>query len=198
MSATRKSNSLSSLSTRESGNALVEFALVAMIMVTIVCALIDFSRAIYQKQVLAHLSREGSNLASRGTSLTDAAQAVVNGSTPLDLGGANGRVIVSQVQNNLGSKGTSVCQVMDQVTLGGLTSATSKIGTKRGNTTPGDKTSNPATLPQPCTNSNTTSFPQPNLSVYTTEVFYKYQPVTPIGTLIGAAIPSTLYDAAYF
>jgi Flp pilus assembly protein TadG len=169
---------------RESGQALLEFALVALILIAMVFGIIDFSRAIYQKQVISHLTREGSNLASRSTSttpLSDAALAVVNGATPLNLN-TNGYVIVSSVENNNGT-----CQITDQVAMGG-NSAGSKIGTK-GSTSP--------TLPQPCSN-NGTGLPQKGQTMYVTEVFYTYQPVTPVGSILNIVMPSQLYDVAYF
>ena len=39
---------------------------------------------------------------------------------------------------------------------------------------------------------------QPGKTVYITEVFYSYQPITPIGSLLGIVMPSTLYEVAYF
>jgi hypothetical protein len=45
---------------------------------------IDFGRTIHDVQVIAGLSRQGSNLASRGTSLSDSATAVVEGDSSLN------------------------------------------------------------------------------------------------------------------
>jgi Flp pilus assembly protein TadG len=164
--------------------AVVEFACVAMMLITMVFGIIDFSRAIYEKQVITHLTREGSNLASRYTSstnLSSAAQAVIDGSTPLDLN-SNGYVIVTAVTNNGGA-----CQISEQVSMGGK-ATTSRIGK------PGDRELN---LPQPCSTTGT-GIPQLGQTVYATEVFYTYQPLTPVGSLLQIAMPTTLYDVAYF
>jgi len=67
------------ISAAESGQAAVEFALIAGLMLILFCMLVDFSRAIHDVQVMASLSREGSNLASRGTTLSASANAVVAG-----------------------------------------------------------------------------------------------------------------------
>jgi Flp pilus assembly protein TadG len=159
----------------ESGQALVEFAMVGLFLLTTAFGLIDFGRAIYDKEVMTNLTREGSNLASRGTSLTDTATAVVTGSAPLNLT-SNGRVIVTAVTNVAGA-----FVVTGQVSQGGIT-VTSHVGTT---------VSGPATIP-------TAAQPQLGQTVYVTEVYYSYAPITPVGTLLSLAMPSTLYDVAYF
>jgi Flp pilus assembly protein TadG len=158
----------------ESGQAIVEFAICALLLFTLAFGLVDFGRAIYQKEVITNLTREGSNLASRGTSLNDAATAVVNGANPLNLS-TSGYVIITSVVNNSGTY-----NITGQVSQGGI-SARSKVGTGVGNN---------AVLPAGAVASGQT--------VYVTEVFCSYQAVTPIGKLLGFTLPSTLYDVAYF
>jgi Flp pilus assembly protein TadG len=162
-------------SARSRGQALVEFAAVVMLMVVLAFGMIDFGRAIYQKQVMTNLTREGSNLASRSTSLGDAATAVIQGAAPLDMN-ANGRVIVTAISND-----GRVCRITEQVSVGGI-SASSRMG---------QKSNSPVTCPS-------ASIPQPNQTAYVTEVFYSYQPLTPVGDLLKVVMPSTLYDVAYF
>ena len=55
------------LTVEESGQALVEISVVLLMLVVFVFAIIDYSRAIYDTQVIKNLSGEGSSLASRGT-----------------------------------------------------------------------------------------------------------------------------------
>lgn len=156
-----------------SGQALAEFALAALLMIMLIFGLIDFSRAIYEKQVMTHLTREGSNLASRGTDLGTTANAVVQGSAPLNLT-QNGRVIVTTIYND-----GSGCRIKGQVSQGGLT-ASSKFGNTVGSATA-------------CVSANI-QMPPPNQTLFATEVFYTYKPVTPVGKML----PQTLYDVAYF
>ena len=159
----------------DSGQALVEFAISATMMLILVFGLIDFSRATYIEQVITNLTGEGSSMASRGTSLAGTAAAIVAASD-LNLN-KSGQVIVSSVFNN-----NNKIQLTAQVSQGGL-GATSLIGSVIGG---------PASLPA-------TVVPQLNQTVYVTEVFYKYQPITPIGSLLTKVVlPKKLYDVAYY
>ena len=161
----------------ESGQALVEFAAVGFLLLMLVFGLIDFSRAIYDQQVMKGLTRQGSNLASRGTDLTTSASSVIAGAAPLNLNNS-GRVIVTSVANVNG-----FYKITGQVSAGGIAVA-SKIGQGVGN---------PATVPPAAA-----PILQLNQTIYITEVFYSYQAVTPVGKLVSVRMPSTLYDVAYF
>ncbi len=79
----------------DSGQALVEFAISATLMLTLVFATMDFSRAIFIREVITNLSGEGSSMASRGTTLSDTAAAVAAASAPLNLNvsGTSNRVV---------------------------------------------------------------------------------------------------------
>ncbi len=105
----------------ESGQALMEFALCASVLFIIMFGVIDVSRALFVGQVIVNLTGEGCALASRGTTLSDTATAVMAASSPLDFAG-HGRVIVSSVYNN-----NNVLKLTGQSALGGLAAA-SRIG----------------------------------------------------------------------
>jgi hypothetical protein len=128
-------------------------------------------------QVMVGLTREGSNLASRGTTLSDSAKAVITGDAPLDLN-ANGEVIVTSIANVGGSN-----IITGQASQGGI-SRSSKLGAGVGNH---------ATVPPAAA-----AMLQPGATIYVTEVFYSYRPITPIGNFVKIVMPSTLYEAAYF
>ena len=161
----------------QTGQALVEFTWIMLLLIVMAFGLIDFGRFIYQRMVLVNVTREGANLAARATSMTNAMVSVINSSQPLDIN-ARGRVIMTSVLNTGG-----VCRITAQVSQGGIT-ATSRIGTGVGNI---------ATLP-----STPTPIPQMDQTLFVSEVFYTFTPITPIGQLLGFALPSQIYDVAYF
>ena len=162
------------------GQALVEFTFVAITLLMMLFGLIDFCRAIYTRQVMTSLTREGSNLASRNTSITSAAQAVVDSANPLDIDN-HGEVIVTAVFNK-----NNTFIITNQFARGALTTP-SRIGTGIGSTVVSNWMPN-----------TIETLPQSNKIVYVTEVYYQFQPATPIGALIGIDLSRNLYDVAYF
>src|SRR5271163_873166 len=173
------------LRARVRGQATAEFAVVAPLLLVLICGSIDFGRALNDVQMMADLSRQGSNLASRGTPLNESNAAVVSGESGLDLVHF-GEVISTSVTNE---NGTYKISGQDTSTADGLTklSATSKVGTGVGTT---------ATLSTAAQN----AIPQNGQTIFITEIFFTFTPATPIGALAQNAIsmPSTLYDSAYF
>jgi Flp pilus assembly protein TadG len=169
----------------ESGQALMEFAIIASVMIILALGVIDFGRAIYDKEVLSDLSRTGSNLASRGSSFTSvtqvlqtAANAVITEPSDLNMV-ANGLVIVTSVTNYKG-----VTTITGQYSQGNGSLGSSKIGSAVGG---------PANLPV-----TVPPIPPANQTIYVTEVFYPFAPITPIGKFMTIVFPATLYDVAYF
>jgi Flp pilus assembly protein TadG len=159
-----------------SGQALIEFALVAVMLLLVLFAIIDFSRIILVREVMINVSREGANLISRGTDMTNALNALVTSAQPLNIN-SSGYIILSSVIN---TNTDGVPRVSEQQMTGGMLS-TSKVGP------PG----NVATLPNP-------QLPLPNQTLWVAEVFYSFTPVTPLGQLLGMTLPTTNYDAAFF
>jgi len=161
----------------ERGQALLELVPVAVLMLILTFGVIETSYAIWQYEVIAALSREGSNLASRNSTLPASALAVINDGAVLNTAN-NGqmKVIVTAVQN-LGGTLT----ITGQATNGSL-AASSRVGNGSGT----------ATLPAAAS-----SIPL-NGSIYVTEVFTQYSAITPLGGFVKVTMPSVLYDVAYF
>jgi Flp pilus assembly protein TadG len=170
----------------ESGQAFIELAFIVITLVVMLFALIDFGRAIYRRQVIVNLSREGANLAARGTGSTqaevfsNAVAAMLVSANPLNLSVAGSGVIVTGVTNN----GSGRFYISRQLAGGGVTTAASKIGngTGRAASLPGV----PATIPPS------------GQTLYAAEVFAGFQPITPIGKLLAVTMARTNYDVAYF
>jgi Flp pilus assembly protein TadG len=165
-----------------SGQAAVEYAIIVTSMLLLLCAVIDFGRALNYMQVMVGLTRQGSNLASRGSTLAQAAASVVSGDAPLDLN-SSGEVIVTSVTNT-----NNANTITGQATAGSLT-LSSRIGNYVANNPGASKASVP-------TGAN--SMLQAGQTVYVTEIFYTYHPITPIGNLMSIVMPTTLYEAGYF
>jgi Flp pilus assembly protein TadG len=170
----------------QSGQALIEFMFVGFILLFLLFGMIDFSRAISTRQTLINLSRESANLAARGTgstpdaSISNAIAAAIDGAAPLSIT-TNGFVIISAIFNDAGHY-----VVTNQIMEGGLSNqVTSKVAPGGLGSTP----NMPVTAVQ---------IPQTNQTMYVSEVFYSYKPVTPIGRLLNFTMTNTLYDAAFF
>src|ERR1700683_793647 len=72
------------------GQALFELALLVPLLLLVMLSIIEYSRALNMEQRLVDLTRQGSNMASRGTALSTAAAAVAQGSAPLNVSSAGG------------------------------------------------------------------------------------------------------------
>ena len=118
------------LTSAESGQAAVELAMIVTLLSILICAAIDFGRALNYMQIIAELTRQGSMLASRGEPLANAVKDVGTGSSGLDLsaGSTKGEVIITQVTNVNGTY-----TITDQSSQGSL-GAASKVGSGVGAT----------------------------------------------------------------
>jgi len=163
----------------ERGAALIELAICLPLLLILVFGLIDFSQIIFDNQVMSGLSRQGSDLASRGTTLTNTVSALVIQGASLNIG-MQGRIIVTEVANDVNGNP----QIVDQVESPTGISVTSAVGSGIGNR---------ASMP-----SSASTVLNAGQTLYVTEVFYSYIPMTPIGGLLKTSLISTLYDVAYF
>jgi Flp pilus assembly protein TadG len=160
------------------GGAVVELAISALFLLLMVFGIVDFGRALLVRHAITSMSREAGNLESRGTPMTVTLDATLDSSGPTNLR-EHGYVILTAVQRDQRG-GLSVTQ---QVAGGGLPQR-SKVGT----------TGSPdVTLPN-------SGVPLRGQTLHVAEIFVRFTPVTPIGSLLGPPgdSPLILYDVAYF
>lgn len=158
-----------------SGQSLVEFAFVSLVLMVILFGMIDFGRAIYRQQLITNLSREGANLASRDSTFQETLQALVDSAGSLDIE-QEGFIILSELSRDTDGN-LSITQQQSR----GTRTTTSKIGTVGG-----------------AVNFSQGNLPVPGQTLIVAEVFAAFTPITPVGQLMGVVMPSMLYDAAFF
>ncbi|OHE75354.1 MAG: hypothetical protein A2107_15775 [Verrucomicrobia bacterium GWF2_62_7] len=169
---------------RRKGQALMEFAMIVVILAIMVMGLVDYGRLFVVRQVMVNASREGANLAARGTTLSNAVAAMVTTAPGMLFTNGYGTIIASTVTRS----SSGVATVTGQVRYG-ASSFVSRIGSL-------NASGSNVTLPS-------NQLPQTNQTLYVTEVFYPFTPATPVGNLMGfisgnSAMPASLYDVTYF
>jgi len=170
----------------ERGGALVEIAMCLPFLCILAFGTIEFSEMILDYQVMNGLTRQGSDLASRGTDLSTTVSALVTQGASLSIS-TQGRIFVSEVSDARDSSGNLIANdpiIVNQVESPTGIAATSVVGSTVGGA---------ATMP-----ASATSVLNGGQTLYVTEVFYSYNPLTPLGGFLNTSFASTLYDAAYF
>jgi Flp pilus assembly protein TadG len=163
----------------ERGGALIELALCLPILCILVFGVIECSQIIFDNQVMSGLSRQGSDLASRGATLATTVSSLVTQGGSLNIG-TQGRIIVTEVANDTNGNP----RIVDQAESSTGISAVSAIGSGIGN---------PASMP-----SSASTVLNAGQTLYVTEVFYSYSPLTPLGGFLHTSFAFTLYEVAYF
>jgi Flp pilus assembly protein TadG len=167
------------------GQALLELVVVVMLVAVMVMGLAEYGRIFVFRQMMVVASREGANMAARGTTLSNTVSSIVATAPAMLFTNGYGTVIASTVTRS--SSGTPT--VSGQVKFGS-TNFTSRIGAL-------SATGSGVTLPS-------SQLPQTNQTLYITEVFYPFSTVTPIGNLLtwftstNSGFTTLLYDVTYF
>jgi hypothetical protein len=188
---------------KSTGQTLVEFVLVLPFLLLIVLGVVEVGYLLLDQHVVTKLTREGSNLISRNTTLQDAANAMTSMSArPVDF--ANGSKLIFSVIKNVATTGTSNYNtpvLYERLEIGNL--PRSSALTTRGPASFGTAPDYQATNSDNDTNLQLTNLP-PNLittggMLYVTEIYSTHARITPIDRLgLGLTVPTTLYSIAYF
>lgn len=186
------------------GQVLVEFAMVLPMLVLILLGVIEMSYLMHDQHVVIRMTREGSNLISRSTNISDAAAAMsrmVN--PPVDLNGSDSKLIFTVLTKYTGGYNRDRVIVYQRYEVGDL-SATSAF-TTQGTISSADFGSAPnyvARNPAYDTDLRVTNVPSTltidqGEFVYVTEIYSRHTLITPFNK-IGIGLPETLYSIAYF
>jgi hypothetical protein len=185
-----------------SGQSIVEFALVLPLALLIVLGVVEFGYALLDEHVVTRLSREGSNLISRDTSLLDAGTAVTSmSSPPVDF--TNGSKLIFSVIRMGATTGTTnygVLVLYQRREFGNFTGTSSltTVGTGSFGGGPDYIAANSDTDANlRVTNLPTNLVPSPGGMIYITEIFSRHNRITPLDRF-GVLVPQTLYSIAYF
>ena len=185
-----------------SGQAILEMAIMTPFLVALALGVIEISYALLDQHVVTRLTREGSNLISRDTSLQTAATALSSmTSRPVDFSSGNSRVIFSVIKRvaTIGAANFGRDILYARYEYGGL-SASSTL------TTSGAPSFGPAPEYQAINSDNNTSLQITNLApnmlinggmLYVTEVYSRHPLITPLDRF-GITVPNILYSIAYF
>jgi len=167
------------------GQALLELALIVVVLAILVMGLVEYGRMFVVRQMMVVASREGANLAARGTTLSNTVASMVATAPAMLFTNGSGTIIATSVTRS----GNGTPTVSGQVKYG-ATNYTSRIGIL-------NASGSAVTLPS-------TQLPQTNQTLYVTEVFYPISPVTPLGNLLNfvrgtnVGVSTLLYDVTYF
>jgi Flp pilus assembly protein TadG len=189
--------------TSASGQSLVEFAMLLPFVLVIALGVVEVGWALLDSLVVTSLSREGSNLISRDTSLQDAGTALTSmTSLPVDF--TNGSSAIFSVVRMGATTGTAnynalvLYQRRQFGTFSGV--ATSQVNSAGGSF--GGAPDYQANNADNDTSLQVTGLPAnlvvvPGGTIYITEIFTTHTWITPLNNF-GIMVPQTLYSIAYF
>jgi hypothetical protein len=162
---------------------------------------VDVSYALLHQHVVTRLTREGSNMISRNTTLADAATAMRNITSPPVNFGSNSTLIFSVIERvatvGAGNYGKDVLYARYQF---GSLAASSALRTRGAGAFGGGPDYQAANA------DNDTSLQVTNLPgnllvtggmLYITEIYTSHQGLTPLSSF-GISLPSRLYSISYF
>jgi hypothetical protein len=186
--------------TSNRGQSLVEFTLVLPLLIITALGVVEVSYVLLDQHIVTKLTREGSNLISRSTTLGDAATAMRTMSTrPVDLDNGS-RIIFSVVRNvpTIGAANYNQPILAQRYAYGPL--AKSSTIQTAGPASFGSGPEYAAANQDSNTNLRVTNLPVTlslGATLYITELYTSHPSITPLAGF-GIEVPDTLYSIAYF
>jgi Flp pilus assembly protein TadG len=186
-----------------SGQSLIEFALVLPLVLVVALGVIETSWALLDDHVVTKLSREGSNLISRDTTIQDATTAMRQmAARPVNFDNGSSTVIFSVIKRGArpGTVNYDKPFLYQRFTYGTYagTSQFTTSGTGSFGSAPNYMANNPDTDGSlQITTGPPNLVPTPGSLIYVTEIFSQHQLLTPLDRF-GIAMPTTLSSIAYF
>jgi hypothetical protein len=185
------------------GQSAIEFALVMPVVVVLVLGVIELGYALQDQHLITKLTREGSNLISRDTTVQDAATALrAMSSLPVNFDNGSSRIIFSVIKRGATTGSNNYDQmVLYQRYEYGTYPGVSQVRT-RGAGSFGGPPDYAAAGSDSNSNLQITNLPADLVSVkggmiYVTEIYTKHTLLTPLDRF-GVSVPQTLYSIAYF
>jgi len=186
-----------------SGQALIEFALVLPVILVVALGVIETSYALLDDHIVTKLSREGSNMISRETTIQDATTAIRQMvSRPVNFDDGSSKVIFSVIKRGAapGTANYDKPFLYQRHTYGSYPGtsqfASSGAGTFGGS--PDYRAANPDTDGAlQIVNCPPGLVPNKGSLMYITEVFSRHDLITPLDRF-GIALPTTLSSIAFF
>lgn len=185
------------------GQSIIEFAVMLPLICVVVLGVVEVGYALLDQQVVNRISREGSNLISRDTSLQDAGTAMASmSSRPVDFNNGSSRLIFSVILRGATVGTANYNQlVLYQRYEKGTFSASSKLTTSGGGSFNGPPEYTAVNVDTNTglrvTNVPGTLIPIVGGMIYVTEVYTRHTLITPFNRF-GVVVPQTLYSIAYF
>ena len=185
------------------GQSVIEFALVMPVVVALVLGVIELGYALQDQHLITKLTREGSNLISRDTTVQDAATALrAMSSLPVNFDDGSSKIIFSVIKRGATTGSNNYDRmVLYQRYEYGTFAGVSHI-TIAGAGSFGGPPDYAAANSDNNSGLQVTGLPPDLVSVkggmiYVTEIFTKHALLTPFDQF-GVSVPQTLYSIAYF
>ena len=181
------------------GQSIVEFAVCLPLLLVLTLGVVETSNALMTQHVITKMAREGSNMISRETKLTDAGSALQNMTSAPGTFNSTTKVIFSVLMRSQTGSNDGFLVLYQRHQVGNLSLPNSRLDGSGTFPAANDYT---AANPNGDAGLRVTNAPAgiasvPGGMIYVTEVYTTYTPMTPLSNF-GITIPPVLYSIAYF